>query len=146
MQAKNKVAYKTAITRSKISAPMKWLNENGLINGKCLDFGCGKGFDADLLNIDKYDPHYYPDGTLKRYDVITCTYVLNVLEDFDQIIVLNEIKKLLRPNGVAYITVRRDIKKEGYTKKGTYQCNVVLDLPTINKKSRGYETYILNKE
>ena len=39
--------------------------------------------------------------------------------------------------------VLRDVKEDGYTKRGTYQRNVVLKLPTLFKKSGSYETYKL---
>lgn len=139
-----KNAHKTAITRTKVNAPLRFLEENGLINGRTLDYGCGKGFSADRLNMDKFDPFYYDDEITGRYDVITCNYVLNVLERTEQMIVLRELALHLKTNGVAYITVRRDIKVDGYTKRGTYQCNVELDLPIVFKQS-GFCIYELKK-
>lgn len=139
-----KNAYKTAITRTKVSAPLRLLNENGLLNGRMLDYGCGKGFSADRLNMDKFDPFYYDDDINGQYDVITCNYVLNVLEHTEQAIVLYKLARYLKPKGVAYITVRRDVKVDGYTKKGTYQCNVELRLPVVFKQS-GFCIYELTK-
>ena len=31
-------------------------------HGKMLDYGCGKGFSADRLNMAKYDPFFYPEN------------------------------------------------------------------------------------
>ena len=143
MQA-NEKSHLTAITRTKVNAPMKWLHENGLLpRGKMLDYGCGKGFSADQLGMDKYDPFYYPDEPNEQYDVITCNYVLNVLEEIDQIWVLKNITNHLKPNGVAYIAVRKDVKVDGYTKKGTYQCDVNLNLPKVHHKSNRFTIYEL---
>ena len=59
-------AYKTAITRKKPSLPMRWLAKEGLIPSRIdtLDYGCGKGFDADYFGMDKYDPHFFPNTEL----------------------------------------------------------------------------------
>ena len=156
-------AHKTANTRKTISAPMKYLLENNLIAirtpfTKMLDYGCGKGFDADHFGMDKFDPHY-TDGQLisaagcliakncKLYDIITCNYVLNVIESKqEQEAVIQEITVMLYSKGIAYITVRRDIVKEGVTKLGTFQENVVLDLPIIKEVKNKYCIYCLTKE
>jgi ATP adenylyltransferase len=114
------MSYKTAITRNKPSKPMKYLDENGFLNNPfCvfdinqLDFGCGKGFDADHFKMDKYDPHFNPEFPTKLYDVITCNYVLNVIPDqFTRDQVLRDIQSLLKPDGRAFITVRRDVKHD----------------------------------
>lgn len=133
----------TAIKRNKISAPMKWLFDSGLlpVNDKTrvLDYGCGRGFDADFFRFDKYDPHYFPNKELLtlEWDCIVCNYVLNTLpSECDRSDVLCEILAMLSPDGVGFVTVRRDIKKEGYTKKGTFQLNVKLDLPIVYEDSR----------
>ena len=127
----------TAITRNTISRPLAELFMKGLLpeDKSTLDFGCGKGFDAEQLKLDMYDPYFYPEYPNKKYDIITCNYVLNVLTATDVVQVLKEIRELLNDNGVAYITVRRDIKTEGITKRGTLQRNVVLNLPKVKETS-----------
>jgi hypothetical protein len=146
--AKN--SYKTAIYRYfDFTAPTKFLLKNKYIkrnyDGCLLDFGCGKSFDADLLDGFKYDPYYEPSSCIRMtYDYILCSYVLNVLLKKDESKILKQIKLLLNKNGIAYITVRRNIKKEGYTSKGTYQRNVILNLPII-KENRDYCIYKLSK-
>jgi len=137
----NTKAHLTAITRNKLSVPMRLLNKNNLLVGDMLDFGCGKGFDADQLGMDKYDPHYSPEYPTKKYDTITCNYVLNVVKEDMEETIINEIKNLLKENGTAYITVRRDVKENGFTKKGTYQRNVILNLPILKETS----TYCIYK-
>lgn len=136
----------TAITRKKVSQPMAYLNEKNLINGIALDYGCGKGFDASHFEMDKYDPYYFPNLETKSiYDTITCNYVLNVIDsDQDIMECLKKIQNLLYKTGKAYITVRRDVKTEGLTQKGTYQSNIQLNLQSLKRTSQ-YEIYVLDK-
>ena len=54
----------TAISRQKMSRPMKKMYENGKFDNKrVLDFGCGKGFDVEYLknegkiDIVGYEPY-----------------------------------------------------------------------------------------
>ena len=53
---------KTAISRKSLSQPMKWLEQQHMLAtnnpSRRLDFGCGKGFDADTLGMQKYH-HLY---------------------------------------------------------------------------------------
>lgn len=140
---KNDKAYKTAITRRGISPPMKYLVRNELIVGSALDYGCGKGQCAIELEMDKYDPHFWPDEPRQKYDTVTCHYVLNVIDKAEQKKVLESILSLLNPKGRAYITVRRDIKTVGFTSRGTYQKNVLLDLPIIKEVKNAYCIYEL---
>jgi ubiquinone/menaquinone biosynthesis C-methylase UbiE len=151
---KNDKAYQTAITRRAPSAPMQKLASLGLLKGqRMLDYGCGKGVDANHYKMDKYDPHFYPlpvttaiSLLANQYDVITCNYVLNVVEETVVKKILKDIRTLLKEDGVAYISVRRDIKNEGFTKKGTLQRNVVLELPIIHEKKRNYCIYRMTKK
>lgn len=136
------LSYKTAITRTKISAPTRLLFTQGKFNKDfdVLDYGCGKGFDADTLGFDKYDPHYFNTFPTKQYDIIVCNYVLNVVPKELELGIIREIKALLKPMGTAYITVRRDIKKEGITKTGTFQRNVHLPF-VIHEENNNYCMY-----
>lgn len=126
-------AHKTAITRRNISTPMKYLREKQLLQGRKLDYGCGKGFDADFFRMEKYDPYFQPIIPSGKFDTITCNYVFNVLPIEHEQFLLDDIKKRLSPGGKAYISVRRDIKRDGETKTGTYQRRVELDLPIVKK-------------
>ena len=142
----------TAISRKKPSAPMKWLFDNygPMLKGMMLDYGCGRGFDADYYGLYKYDPHYHNDPSFRvcgeGYDWIFCNYVLNVLQYKDeQDAVIKDICRLLKPTGGAFITVRRDCQL-GKTSKGTWQSPIVfLDTTSFHKTSQ-YETYFLTKE
>jgi len=111
-----------------------------------LDFGCGRGLDATTYGLDKYDPHYFPekDWKVEAYDVITCNYVLNVIPTKkERTAVIEDIRNLLTKGGIAYITVRRDIKTQGYTKRGTFQENITLNLAKLWENS-SYCTYVLH--
>lgn len=138
----------TARGRKAPSVPMRRLHKANRLNGRnMLDYGCGRGFDADHYGMDKHDLHHFNRGDLcnNDYDVITCNYVVNTIESsYQKIALLDHIKALLTPNGIAYITIRRDVKAEGYTSKGTYQQNTVLGLPVL-WENKQYCTYILTK-
>ena len=144
----NNKSHQTAIKRNKLSAPMQYLNDfsDNFFGGQ-LDYGCGRGNDADLLGMKKYDPFYFPNEEVLRakYSFITCNYVLNVVSLPEQVEILAKINDLLLDNGVAFITVRRDVKQDGYTSKGTFQRNVVLDLPVVREKKGHFCTYRLDK-
>jgi len=147
-------AHKTAIYRKRISAPVSFLIRSGkFVKSDCfniLDFGCGHGKDVEVLNSNGYfatgfDPHWNnnnKDCLNIKYDAILCTYVFNVLDVEKQKKLMAKIKNLTKPNGVAYITVRRDIKKDTITKKGTEQFVVNLPLKII-KKTNSYCVYEL---
>ena len=149
----------TAKERTSLSFPSKWLLEKDLLKGEILDFGCGFGYDVEVLKrqnfvIQGYDSFYFKEFPLKKFDTIICQYVLNVLQPDEQPEILMSICELLKPNGKAYFTVRRDLKYEGFRihkihKKTTYQCNVKLPFKSIFKNEfceiyeyKHYNTFI----
>lgn len=138
---KNEFSHLTAMNRTYLSNPARFLVEQQLLQGKILDFGCGLGKDVELLeqqsfDIVGYDPYYFPYYLGHKFDTIICLYVLNVLMPEEQAQVLMEVSHLLKPSGKAYYAVRRDLKREGFRqhfvhKKPTYQCNVTLPFTSI---------------
>lgn len=120
-----------AIRRGKLSAPVRYLHENGYLVGSILDYGCGYGKDADIIGMDKYDHKYFPGKIEGYYDTIVCNYVLCQLDDeYSRRNVLHSIAYILKSNGVAYISVRRDID------------NIIeLDLPIVYEKKGRYIIY-----
>lgn len=154
-------AHLTAIARKAPSAPMKWLAREGKLTATqtILDYGCGKGKDVEWLkdfyyNIVGYDPHYAPstiqNGLSRAFDVVTCNFVMNVIEgsqERDSTIL--HIKGLLRHGGKAYVAIRADkAKLIGYTKRGTFQTYVDMNpygFKLLHKGS-GYELYEYVKE
>jgi hypothetical protein len=135
----------TAISRKASSIPMRGLYDKGLLTGRALDYGCGKGYDAIHFGLDSYDPHYQPVMPDGRFDTITCNYVLNVIEsESERLSVLQDIQARLVNTGMAYITVRADKDKlNGTTSIGTWQGLIMLDLPIVQRGS-GYITYQLD--
>ena len=137
----NKFSHLTAIDRTKLSSPVRFLFDNNLLKSRILDFGCGLGHDVGFLHqkgldITGYDPYYAPTYPTGKFDTIVCCYVLNVLMPEEQAEVLMNIAHLLKPGGKAYYAVRRDLKKEGFRehyvhKKITYQCHVKLPFKSI---------------
>jgi hypothetical protein len=110
---------KTAITRTRLSVPIRLILYwddlfPKLANKQCLDYGCGRSIDAQILGVDKYDKyHHYVPLTSRSYDIVFCTYVLNAVSLETELEILQEIETLLKPEGLAYISVRRDIPKWG---------------------------------
>lgn len=140
---KNIYSHLTAKERKSLSFPAKFLLNKKLLVSDVLDFGCGFGKDVGLLEkkgikIIGYDPQYFPNYPAKKFDTIICFYVLNVLMNEEQAIVLMEVSQLLKPTGKAYFAVRRDLQYEGFRthkvhQKPTYQCNVKLGYKSIFK-------------
>lgn len=147
----NPNSHLTAIDRKYLSFPAKFLLNAKELIGDVLDFGCGIGKDVDLLkekgvNIIGYDKFYFPNYPTIKFDTIICFYVLNVLMQEEQAVVLMNISQLLKPSGKAFFAVRRDIKYEGFRthkihQKPTYQCNVKLSYKSIfeNENCEIYE-------
>lgn len=143
---------KTAIARKKLSSPAEYLNDQRLIVGKALDFGCGRGYDADYLDMIKYDPWWFPNPCILTYDTILCTYVLNTIEsETIREGIVHQIYQCLKQGGKAYMSVRTDSDlKHGYTKNGAWQglCQELDKNPllTLIKTHRRYKMYIAVKE
>lgn len=137
----------TAISRRTLSKPTQYLVRHGLLQGRLLDYGCGRGFDCDYLQCEGYDPHYRPQSPTGAYDTIFCNYVLNVLPTVEERqSVIDGIQTLLSKVGRAYIAVRADRKAlNGWTSKGTYQTWVDLKLPIL-VDSANFRTYILDAQ
>jgi hypothetical protein len=139
----NKVKF-TAIYRKKPSRPMKWLSSHKKLNGgRKLDYGCGRGFDAYYYKMDKYDLYWESKRPNGKYDIITCHFVLNVVDEEIQIQIIEDILNHLKRDGVAYFSVRRDLK-EDEQKDGYVQRLVYLNLPSIHKNC-SFEIYEMRK-
>jgi len=138
--------YRTAISRRTLSKPMRHLVKLDVLPcPNALDYGCGRGQDADTLGMAKYAPHWHPCPTpLGIWDVVTCNYVLNVVTPEVQADILAHIRNLLAEYGVAYITVRRDLKADVQPGRGCTHRNVVLDLPVEQEVKGSYCMYRLD--
>jgi len=144
-------SHRTAMNRSRLSAPMSWLLSAGHLNmTSILDYGSGKGYDANWLrlhgrpiepsSVADFDPYYQPKLPNRKFDIVTCIYVLNVLPIEQEMKVINEAFSFVAPQGKLFIAVRNDILKEGETHIGTYQRRVNLDFPLL-VKTRGFKIY-----
>lgn len=139
---------RTAISRTKLSAPTQWLEDHGLLRGRVLDFGCGRGDLSRFLGrrVRQFDPFYTPDVSLEsllgRFDTVAMIYVLNVLRPAERRRALNDAWACLRSGGTLYVAVRRDVKTQGRTSKG-YQYNVRLDAKVLYERSSRFCIYTL---
>ena len=121
-----------APARDKLSKTSRVLIDNELIQGRVLDYGCGKGFDADSQGWSAYDPHYrqtYPTG---QFNTIIVNHVANILTSRSRTELYSSVNELLADGGIAYISVARNIPKRG--KAGVrrrLQNYVVLTLPSV---------------
>ena len=118
--------HRTAMARKTASAGLKAALQKGYIkeDAVVLDYGCGRGDDVSYLNaigVDAtgYDPnlpmgHAYglmrrPPVALAAYDVVLCTYVLNVIEDLGlRETILRQAFEYVKPGGHLLVTVRAE--------------------------------------
>lgn len=122
--------HRTAIRRVAISAPTRWLEDQELLSGRILDYGCGYGKDAAELGFEVYDPYFFPNMPRGKFDTILCNYVLNVVPEREQAWIIHDIETRLSPEGVAYLTVRRDLKGHEKTQRIVrLQLPVVVETP-----------------
>ncbi|MDJ0899328.1 MAG: DNA phosphorothioation-associated putative methyltransferase [Xenococcus sp. MO_188.B8] len=83
--------HKAAIVRNDLSRPVKLALEANLLSDKVsfFDYGCGRGGDVSRLasqGIESagWDPHYFPEYSLKSADVVNVGYVINVIENLTE--------------------------------------------------------------
>lgn len=139
---------RTAKERDSLSAPSQVLLERGELYGRVLDFGCGRGDLKKFLDGDicQWDPFWSPDRPIGQFDVVVCNYVLNVIPFPEHRNVLVDAMNFVRPGGKLFVTVRRDLEKQGKTKSGTEQYNVELTMDTFFHKKGKYEIYTWKKQ
>ena len=127
--------HRTAIKRTRISVPVRYLEDEGLLIGRVLDYGCGYGEDAKVFGFEVYDPFFFPSVPKGEFDTIICNYVLNVVPEDIQEGIIQDIEQRLKPNGFAYLAVRRDLSGDESTQR-----IVRLDLPVLIENT-GYCIY-----
>ncbi len=133
-----KTAGKTAMSRTGLSAPTKYLLDKGLIRGKVFQQGRGKAdHDAEAMSktasaYSEYDPNYAPGrkALRKKYDTVISNFVLNTLPPTVRDSAWLDIQSTVGRGGTAYISVRstgdKGIRGEQsedgvITSKGTFQ-------------------------
>lgn len=127
-------AHKTAIARGKPSRPLRYLLEIGAIEGKVLDFGCGKGRDWKELRkrgfkVTGYDPYYAPKLPKGKFNVVLMTYVVNVLKVPQRDKAIKQAWAYVRKGGLLVVTARTEADIAQAAKQGNW-----------SKVAWGYET------
>ena len=107
-------ADRTAIRRTALSRPVALALDDGLIHQDrtFFDYGCGRG--DDLLRLHKmeiavsgWDPAFFPDEERSEADVVNLGYVVNVIEDpAERVVVLAAAWELARK--VLIVSARLD--------------------------------------
>ena len=105
---------RTAIRRTALSRPVALAVDDGLVHPErtFFDYGCGRG--DDLLRLHKmgipvsgWDPAFFPDEERTPADIVNLGYVVNVIEDpAERIVVLAAAWELARQ--VLIVSARLD--------------------------------------
>jgi 2-polyprenyl-3-methyl-5-hydroxy-6-metoxy-1,4-benzoquinol methylase len=133
-----KTSGKTAISRKTGSRPAQyWLKERQYRSSTLLDFGCGKGVDAEFLwlkavpVVGAYDPNL---KTVPRYNLVkytnvcpdvtyadvTMNYVLNTLEPGPRLEALEQAWSLVEHGGRLFVSTRTGTEIEKLAKKNKW--------------------------
>ena len=84
--------HKTAIQRWSLSRPVTLALEDGLLSTKTTfyNYGCGRGGNLKRLHqvgvsISDWDPAFFPDEDRTPADVVNLGYLVNVIEDPEEL-------------------------------------------------------------
>lgn len=138
MSAKDELSAtgKTAIARNKPSRPLldylNHLEEEGvdLQSKRWIDYGCGRGADVEHLTgrvgeVVGYDPNWTPKLSLHDIgtaDIVTCTFVLNVISDEDtRSVALRTAMNLVGQNGRIMVACRSKGEVKSEARKSGWQ-------------------------
>lgn len=121
----------TAISRNEPSTVAKMVFNRFLSNNRhfeLLDYGCGYGIDVKWynnmkINAEGWDPSEkfgFTKLPQKKYDIVTCVFVLNVLSNpYERFVTLTKALSLVKTGGRLIIATRspETIDKEALRKK-----------------------------
>ena len=118
----------TALSRDRLSAPLRFLETFGFLNGSfsVFDYGCGKGDDLKYLqsiNVPSngWDPHFRPNDPLIPADFVNLGFVINVIEDLaERQYALTRAYSLARNAIVVSTMLTSDQRKEGRSFRDGY--------------------------
>lgn len=134
-----------AAARTSASKTARVLLEKGLVRGRALDYGCGRGYDADHHGWDAYDPYYRQTQPRGTYDTVVCNHVANILTRRSRQALFASLDSLLSDGGIAYVSVARNIPRTGkFGTRRRLQNYVVLSLPSVYADDEE-EIYALEK-
>lgn len=123
-------SHKTAMARKTASKPARLLVEGTKFTYpvlSVLDWGCGKGQDVEyykehFASAEGYDPYYQADLPSHQFDVVTCSYVLNVIETKEKRLeTLRKMVSFLKSNGVLLLTARSSKEISRHAEKGQWK-------------------------
>jgi hypothetical protein len=144
---------KTAIARDGPSAPVQHLERHApeLLVGEVLDFGSGRGADADALGATPYDPHH-PSPQVRKlprraFHTVLCLYVLNVLPPGERAEALTQAAGRVKPGGHLVLAVRPrgDLTTQGWARHLDGH-QVIGEDGTRDRFQRGYTPAQLTRE
>jgi hypothetical protein len=102
--------HRTALSRRGPSRPLRHFSDQGLVRGRVLDFGSGRGADCAAAAVRCYDPHHprsqvraLPQG---QFDTVLAIYVLNVLPASERRRALRGAAARVRPGGHLLLAAR----------------------------------------
>ena len=131
--------YRTAISRTDYSRPIRVALADGLIapTTTVFDYGCGLGDDIQHMSLHGieswgWDPVHRHDGVLAPAQVVNLGYVVNVIEDIDV-----RVKCLLKAWSYAekalVVSARLTSDTAHFTPAGRYGDGVVTSIGTFQK-------------
>ena len=144
---------RTAISRSKPSRPLKAALKLSAVQGRVLDFGCGKGADVAELErlgykVKGYDPHFQAKLPRGRFQTVLMTYVVNVLQMTARNDAINKAWGYVKPGGRLIVTARTTREVDDAAIKGKWRpCREYGGgwITSINTYQRGFSAVHLRR-
>ena len=141
---------RTAISRSKPSRPLRAALKLTAIQGRVLDFGCGKGRDVEELRdrgykVVGYDPNFCPAKPRGRFQTVLMTYVVNVLQAKPRDVAIEHAWRYVKKGGRLIVTARSENEIEQEAKRGNWAKTDWGYLTKAGTYQRGYTLYQLQR-